>query len=766
MKNNEGVKMKKNFVWLMGENVGNTANNNSFYFWKHTVSVKDDIDKYFVMEKNRNNQEVYNSLSSEEKKFVIWKNSIKHFEIYYMADMFFVSLSYKDILPDKLLGKSLNFLITKPLIYLQHGTLGIKAVGYNGDAYNNNMFRFIYYNKNIKDIFKETNNFRDYQLYYGVYPPRYTELVKRHFEYAKTKGEGKKFLWFPTWREYFGDNYKTEILLLQMKKVLGNDELSEYLDKTSSTFTVCLHQFFDEEKIAYLKENVKTDRIKLIHAKNVDVLDELASNDVLITDYSSVGFDFTTLNKPVILYQPDLETYLEGRDLYCTIDELKEASISKSRELIETIVNETYGINDFFRSRLPEKFDYDYIMSGGHIDRMYNEFAEIQRNKITFIGYDFHGIGGTVFATRSLAEALLEKNYMVQLISLKAAGKGEGMPYGVQLSPIYVDGMRTKVEIAKRLIPPVKCLYGNINYDCSKHHLRPYANLALKHMLKNTKSKTVVSTRESLHLYLNDELSEYVENKICFFHCAASAVYDLYPEAMKRIVKQKIEKAVFVTEESRQAYLNDLNYDNYKECLVLGNALEISRSIERDEITIPENKDGKTTFNGMYLVRLSPERKDDLNNLIGFAKYLKEKQITDITINVYGNGFYRNEFLEIIRAESLEDYIIYQGETNNPKNEMQKYDAVVDFTLKHSFGMPYVEAILNGKMLYCTDNIASREVLNGIDGCIYYSYEDLVDKIKNHAKITVLQLKSNYDKISATFSREVVADKFINFIEK
>ena len=100
--------MKKNFVWLFGENVGSTANNNSFYFWKQSVSKKDDIDKYFVMSKNHSNKAVYNTLSSYEKKFVLWKNSAKHFDVYYKADMFFVSLSYKDILPDKLLWKNLK----------------------------------------------------------------------------------------------------------------------------------------------------------------------------------------------------------------------------------------------------------------------------------------------------------------------------------------------------------------------------------------------------------------------------------------------------------------------------------------------------------------------------------------------------------------------------------------------------------------------------------------------------------------------------------
>lgn len=755
--------MKKNFVWLIGENLGSSANNNSFYFWKRAVAVRDDIDKYFLMDKNSHTQAVYNSLSREEKNFVIWKNSIKHFEVYFNADMFFVSLSYKDILPDKILGKSLNFLITKPLIYLQHGTLGIKAIGYKGDAYNNNMFRFVYYNKNIKDTFKERNQFRDYQLYYGIYPPRYMELVKRYLKYSEIKSEGKNILWFPTWREYFGKNYKTEILLVQMKKILSNERLAEYLERTNSTFTVCLHQFFDESKIAYFKENIRTNRIRLVHAKNTDVLDELARNDVLITDYSSVGFDFTALNKPVILYQPDLETYLAGRGLYCTLEELKEASVSKASQLIDAIVSESYGINGFFKSGLPEKIDYDYIVNGGHIDRMYNEFAEIQRNKITFLGYNFHGIGGTVFATRSLAEALLEKNYLVELVGLKGFKKFNQMPYGLQLTPLYVDGRRTKTEILKRLLPKADCFYGNLNYDCSKANLWPYANYALKHFLKNTKSKTVVSARESLHLYMTGELSEHIENKIFFFHCASSVVCDLYPEAFKRISKKKLDKVVFVTDESRQAYKRDLNYDNYEHSLVLGNTLEMSRSVERESIII-KNKENALDFSGMYLIRISHDRKADLDNLLGFAQYLKDKNEENIKIYVYGNGSYVSEFLNTIYENELDDFIVYCGETGNPKGEMKKYDAVVDFTLNHSFGMPYIEAVLNGKMLYCTDNIASREVLNGIDGCIYSSYGDLVDKIRKFPEITEEQLKANYDKISETYGRRVLADKFIEFI--
>ena len=38
----------KNYIWIFGENHGSTANNNSYFFWKHVVNFRDEIDKYIV----------------------------------------------------------------------------------------------------------------------------------------------------------------------------------------------------------------------------------------------------------------------------------------------------------------------------------------------------------------------------------------------------------------------------------------------------------------------------------------------------------------------------------------------------------------------------------------------------------------------------------------------------------------------------------------------------------------------------------------------
>ena len=53
--------MNNKYIWLFGENNGNTMNNNSYYFWKHVVSRNDEIEKYFVVKKiNKINKYIIN----------------------------------------------------------------------------------------------------------------------------------------------------------------------------------------------------------------------------------------------------------------------------------------------------------------------------------------------------------------------------------------------------------------------------------------------------------------------------------------------------------------------------------------------------------------------------------------------------------------------------------------------------------------------------------------------------------------------------------
>lgn len=754
------MKNAGNYIWVFGENVGNTANNNSYYFWKQIVGRNDGIDSYIILCKNKKNLEVYKNLTDVEKKFVIWRNSFKHYKMYYQADMNFVSLSYKDVIPDKLWIKNLKLRVRKPVIYLQHGTLLIKKLGYQGNSYNNNMFRFIYYNKEIKEKMIEQNNFKDYQLYYGEFHPRYKELVRLYNE--EKKSEQKQILWFLTWREYLGKNVETDILVRKIKLIVKNKELNEYLAKNNMKLKICLHQFFNEEIGKTIKEN-NIENIIVVKQNETNIMNEIVKSKMLITDYSSLSFDFTILNKPVILYQPDLEEYSTKREMYCDIAEMKKYNIENSKKLVDCIINEKYDVNEFIKKRCPDKIDYEYLAEGKHIDKMYEYFKDIQENKITFLGYNFYGTGGTISATRSLAEGLLEEGYMVELLSLKRVGTPKNVPTGLNMNYFYYGKSKGKIERLKRI--PIlwsEKNYSYLKYDPLKKLIKPYAGYALTKKMENIKSKTVISTRESLHLFVKNATSEKVKNKVYFFHCQAKLLNELFPSLLDEFKKIQLEKAVFVTEKNREELEKNYGYNNYDKYWISGNTLESRNCINIEEIEPIEKKE---LYKAIYLLRISEDRKEDIDNLIKFGEYAKTKNITNLAIDVFGAGNYVEKFLDLLEEKDLMDIIRYKGKTEEPSSEIRKHDFMIDFSLNQSFGMTYIESILNGKMVFCMKNTGSQEVLNDIDGCYIESYDDLIKKIGNITNISKEQLQENYNKIWNKYSRNKISKEFIDFLK-
>lgn len=124
-----------------------------------------------------------------------------------------------------------------------------------------------------------------------------------------------------------------------------------------------------------------------------------------------------------------------------------------------------------------------------------------------------------------------------------------------------------------------------------------------------------------------------------------------------------------------------------------------------------------------------------------------------------------DEFFDILIEEDLMNYIHYRGVTNNIKLTISQYDAVVDFSLNHSFGMPYIEGILNGKMVFCMRNEGSLEVMNQIPYAYINSFDDLTYKLLHLPDMTVEELRNYYNIIYNKYSRYAVANKFISILE-
>ena len=756
------IKPSRKFIWLFGENLGKTMNNNSWYSFLRVANEDEfsDIDMYFIATSTARNRKAVHNMPQSIKDRIVWRNSIQHQSLYRRADMFFVTLSYRDILPDKF-GENNKY--PKPTVYLQHGVIGIKKVGYKPDSYKNTMWRFLCFTQNEIDLMHEYNGFREYQLELCPAMPRWQELVRLDRKYKK-QGDQKSILWFITWRDYLKDKkFNVDVFLKKIVDVLSDERLHKYLDSKNLKMTVCLHQLFDIGRLRSILGSSINNYVDVVYQSDIDIMDELAKAKFVITDYSSIGFDATFLGKPVLLYQFDRTMYLRKRSVYVDVYEDIKNNYCSAQDLVRGIVGR-HRLNAFYRSRL-SRVDMDKVEDGYYTLRLFRRFANSQRNKVVFLGYNFYGRGGTVTATKSLAEGLLEKGYLVELYSLKKNRQKPDLPPGLPLYNFYAGGKSISSKL-KRLVKTGKYL-GSLNYDINKNLLVPYCGLALGRFVNNTNAYTIVSTRETIHPFLADTNNANIVNKIFFFHTSPKVIEDFYPGIMKVIRQKAIGKVAFVTESSRQGYSEIFNFSSYDKHVITGNALQRSDVVQLEDImSIDKQDDEDGMLHGLVLMRLSPDRIDDINNMLEFARYLKKINAKDVVIDLFGTGDSVNNVIERLDNEDLGKYIRYRGLTTHPYYQIREHDFLVDFSVNHTFGMIYIEAILNGKMCFAASNEGSRDVLKGIDGAIYESWKDLLAKIRNVPNISTETLRANYAKIEAKYGRSVVASRFEKLLDR
>ena len=88
--------------------------------------------------------------------------------------------------------------------------------------------------------------------------------------------------------------------------------------------------------------------VKIASWKEYDIQDLLINSDLMITDYSSVLFDYAYLKKPIIFYQFDYEDFRKGqyREGYFDFSKQKIGKVCESLEVVVDSVKEI-AVNEF-----------------------------------------------------------------------------------------------------------------------------------------------------------------------------------------------------------------------------------------------------------------------------------------------------------------------------------------------------------------------------------------------------------------------------------
>ncbi|MBQ0101584.1 MAG: CDP-glycerol glycerophosphotransferase family protein, partial [Firmicutes bacterium] len=117
----------------------------------------------------------------------------------------------------------------------------------------------------------------------------------------------------PTWRLYLTQNADTVFTetdyFMAYQSLLCSEELKKVLEKHSLTLVFYLHDNMKQYAHEFVTdcENI----VVVSSDTQYDIQELLASSELLITDYSSVHFDFSYMDKPVIYYQFDSEEFFK-----------------------------------------------------------------------------------------------------------------------------------------------------------------------------------------------------------------------------------------------------------------------------------------------------------------------------------------------------------------------------------------------------------------------------------------------------------------------
>ena len=116
------------------------------------------------------------------------------------------------------------------------------------------------------------------------------ETIKEH-----KNNSYKIILYAPTFRDKGGDAF--------VDNTLNLEELSKYLEKRKFILCIKMHTIIkDKNQRNY--ENI------IFYKNSADIYPVLPHIDLLITDYSSIYFDYLLLDKPVLFFPYDLDTYI------------------------------------------------------------------------------------------------------------------------------------------------------------------------------------------------------------------------------------------------------------------------------------------------------------------------------------------------------------------------------------------------------------------------------------------------------------------------
>ena len=327
-------------VWLIGE-LPYKAQDNGYHFFRYVRRHHPEIEAYYVIDLGSPEYEQVRELGN-----VIGHQSKEHFEIALAADRIIGSHHPDYLYPTRhpsFLSKS-----RAGRVFLQHGVMGTKWMvpnyGKKSAGFETDLF-CVSSEREKSYIVKDFGYDPSEVAVTGL--PRFDSLFG-----TDVTVEPRQILIIPTWRDWLqhDEGFVESEYFQQWNDFLLDPKLAEMVRENRLELVFCLHP-----NMQHLRSFFASAPVRIVAQGDVDVQFLMKQSAAMVTDYSSVGFDFSFLDKPVHYFQFDRERFLGRLGSHLDLDQELPGRISFTREtlldsLVET-VNRGMTMETAYRDR-------------------------------------------------------------------------------------------------------------------------------------------------------------------------------------------------------------------------------------------------------------------------------------------------------------------------------------------------------------------------------------------------------------------------------
>lgn len=341
--------LKNKRIWFFAD-LPTLADDNSKHLFKYVMenNLEKDVSKYFILSKDSKH---YDELKQIGK--VIPFKSIKHRYLGLFAENIITTQPDNEMIyPFWASYPHLAGLLKSNTIFLQHGITKDDISSWL-NKFTQNLALFVTSStKEYESIFQYPYNYdKDVVQLLGF--PRYDNL--------KNEKDKKQILIMPSWRRYLrfesDENILNSEYFKRFNSLINNEKLIGIAKKYDYEIIFRPHP----RVYNFIELFDKNDYVKIDYERE-SYQNLFNKGSILITDYSSVAFDFAYLYKPVLYYHYSKDYHFDLEDTFYDYETMGFGEISKSEEklvdLIAEYVENDCKIKEEYASRIKGFFKY------------------------------------------------------------------------------------------------------------------------------------------------------------------------------------------------------------------------------------------------------------------------------------------------------------------------------------------------------------------------------------------------------------------------